>query len=321
VNSFEANHPWLAFSLRRTARLIVSLFLVGTAVFFMISLVPGDPVRAALGPNAPVSLVNERRAQLGLDKPLYQQFLDFWGHILSGRFGTSITSNLPVSQTIDQRFANTAELIGVSIVLTLVLAVLFGVLAGALTLNGRRPRTLVGFTITTSTVNTVPSFMVGILLVYVFALTLKLLPVAGSSGWQSLVLPVIALSLGPAAGLARIVRAQTEVVLNEDYMRVARSKRLPARLIYARHALPNLLTAALTIGGLLLGVLIAGSVVVETVFARAGLGTAVVQAITARDYPVVQALLLVLAAAVLIVNTLVDVLLGLIDRQSLISRS
>jgi peptide/nickel transport system permease protein len=135
------------------------------------------------------------------------------------------------------------------------------------------------------------------------------------------VLPVIALSLGPAAGLARIVRAQTEVVLNEDYMRVARSKRLPARLIYARHALPNLLTAALTIGGLLLGVLIAGSVVVETVFARAGLGTAVVQAITARDYPVVQALLLVLAAAVLIVNTLVDVLLGLIDRQSLISRS
>lgn len=321
MNSLESTHPWLAFIVRRTARLLVSLFAVGTAVFFMISLVPGDPVRAALGPDAPVSLVEQRRADLGLDDPLWQQFLDFWGRILHGDLGHSITSSISVSDTVVQRAGNSFQLIGLSIVLTLVLAVGFGMLFGALTLGGRRPRTLIGFTLASSALNTIPSFVTGILLVVVFALTLKWLPVAGSNGFAALILPAIALSLGPAAGLARIVRAQTEVVLGEDYMRVARSKRLSAWTLYARHALPNLLTAALTIGGLLLGVLIAGSVVVETVFARAGLGTAIVAAIAANDYPVVQGLLLVLAAAVLVLNTLVDVLLGIVDRQSLISRS
>lgn len=321
MNSLALTHPWLAFTLRRTIRLVVSLFVVGSVVFFMIALVPGDPVRTALGPTAPVSLVNQRRAALGLDKPLLTQYVDYWHRLLTGNLGTSITSDLPVMSVVRERVANSAELIGLSIVLTLALAVTFGMFFGALTHSGRRPRTLIGFTVTSSVLNTIPSFLFGILLVYVFAVSARLLPAAGSSGFSSLILPTIALSLGPAAGLARIVRAQTDLVLGEDYMRTARGKRLPARLIYLRHALPNLLTAALTIGGLLLGVIVAGSVVVETVFARAGLGTAIVQAIIARDYPVVQGILLVLATAVLVVNLLVDVLLGQIDRQSLITRS
>jgi len=321
VNSLETAHPWLAFGLRRAVRLVVSFFAVGTAVFFMIALVPGDPVRTALGPDAPVALVEARRAALGLDKPLWQQFLDFWGRVLSGDLGHSITSSIPVSETVAQRAMNSLQLVGLAIGLTLVLAVALGMLFGALTVNGRRPRALLWFTLGTSAVNTIPSFVTGILLVLAFALGLHWLPVAGSTGFQSLILPALALSLGPAAGLARIVRAQTEVVLGEDYIRVARGKRLPAYLLYLRHALPNLLTAALTIGGLLLGTLIAGSVVVEAVFARAGLGTAIIAGITANDYPVVQGLLLVLAAAVLVLNTLIDVLLGIVDRQSLISRS
>jgi peptide/nickel transport system permease protein len=321
MNSLEATHPWLAFVLRRTVRLLVSLFAVGSVVFFMISLVPGDPVRAALGPTAPEDLVQQRRAALGLDKPLAVQFLDYWKRLFTGQLGTSITSDRPVTQIVGERIANSAELIGIAILLTLVLAVIIGMTFGAITHNGRRPRTLIGFTVFSSALNTIPSFLIGILLVFVFAVSLKLLPVAGSTGFQSLILPAVALCLGPAAGLARIVRSQTDVVLSEDYMRVARGKRLPKRLIYLRHALPNLLTSALTIGGLLLGVLVAGSVVVETVFARAGLGTAIVQAITDRDYPLVQGVLLVLAASVLIVNLLVDVLLGLVDRQSLIGRS
>lgn len=321
MHSLEMTHPWLAFALRRTARLVVSLFAVGSVVFFMISLVPGDPVRAALGPTAPVSLVEQRRAALGLDKPLGVQFLDYWRRLFTGRLGTSISSDRPVTQIVGERIANSAQLIGVAILLTLVIAVAVGLIFGAATHNGRRPRTLIGFTVVSSGLNTIPSFLMGILLVYVFAVSLRLLPVAGSAGAASLILPAVALCLGPAAGLARIVRAQTDVVLSEDYLRVARGKRLPGRLIYLRHALPNLLTAALTIGGLLLGVLVAGSVVVESVFARAGLGTVVVQAITDRDYPLVQGVLLVLAAAVLVINTLVDVLLGLVDRQSLIGRS
>lgn len=321
MSSLESTHPWLAFALRRVIRLVVSLFAVGSAVFFMISLVPGDPVRAALGPTAPESLVEQRRAALGLNDPLAVQFIDYWHRLLTGNLGTSITSDLPVDSIVKGRVANSVQLIGLSILLTLLLAVTFGMVFGALTQSGRRPRTLIGFTVTNSILNTIPSFLFGIFLVYVFAVSLNILPVAGSSGFSSLILPTIALSLGPAAGLARIVRAQTDVVLSEDYMRVARGKRLPARLIYLRHALPNLLTAALTIGGLLLGAIVAGSVVVESVFARAGLGTAIVQAITARDYPLVQGILLVLATAVLFVNLFVDVLLGLLDRQSLISRS
>lgn len=317
----RARHPWVVFACRRTGRLAVSLAAVGSAVFFMIALVPGDPVRLALGPTAPVELVERRRAQLGLDQPVLDQFLAFWRRVLTGELGTSITSDRPVGRTIAERAGDTAALVGVAIAVTLLLAVVFGMLIGSLTHNGRRPRLLIGFTVISSALNTIPAFLLGILLVFVFAVTLRVLPVAGSAGWETLVLPSVALALGPAAGLARIVRAQTDVVLGEDYLRVARGKRLPRRLIYLRHALPNLLTAALTIGGLLLGVLVAGSVVVESVFARAGLGTAVIQAIIDRDYPVVQGILLVLAAAVLVVNLLVDLLLGLLDRQSLIGRS
>ncbi len=321
MDAFATDHPWVVFTARRIFRLLVSLFAVGSVVFFMLALVPGDPVRAALGPNAPVELVEARRHALGLDKPLPVQFLDYWGRLLTGNFGRSIASDRPVKQVLAERAANTAVLVGAAILLTLVLSVTIGVAFGALTNGGRRPRTLLGFTVGSSIINTIPSFLIGIALVYVFAVTFQVLPPAGSSGFRTLILPVIALSLGPAAGLARIVRAQTDVVLGEDYIRVARSKRLPSRLIFFRHALPNLLTAALTIGGLLLGVLVAGSVVVESVFARAGLGTAIVQGIADRDYPLVQGILLVLAAAVLVVNTLVDVILAVIDRQSLLGQT
>ncbi len=231
MHSLDTSHPWLAFALRRTARLLVSLFAVGSVVFLMISLVPGDPVRAALGPTAPVELVEQRRAALGLDKPLPVQFLEYWQRLFTGRLGTSIASDRPVTQIVGERIAGSAQLIGAAIVLTLVVAVMIGMLFGAATHNGRRPRTLVGFTVVSSGLNTIPSFLMGILLVFVFAVSLRLLPVAGSTGVESLVLPAIALSLGPAAGLARIVRAQTDVVLSEDYMRVARGKRLPKRLI------------------------------------------------------------------------------------------
>lgn len=320
MTTLDVNHPWAAFALRRTARLATSLFVVSSVVFFMIALVPGDPVRAALGPTAPIDVVNRRTAELGLDKPLLEQFAAYWHRLFTGQLGTSITSERPVRDIVLARVANSAQLILVALPLTLLLAVTIGMFLGVITHNGRRPRLLISFTVVTSALNTIPSFLFGIVLVYIFAVSLRIFPVAGSTGPSSLVLPAVALAIGPAAGLARIVRAQTDVVLSEDYMRVARSKRLPKRLIYLRHGLPNLLTAALTIGGLLFGTLIAGSVVVESVFARAGLGTAIVQAIVDRDYPVVQGVLLVLAAGVLGVNVLVDVLLGVLDRQSLIGR-
>jgi peptide/nickel transport system permease protein len=321
TTAVRRHHTWLLFLARRIGRLVVSLAVVLSLSFLLVQLIPGDPVRLALGPTAPASMVAQQRAALGLTKPLVIQYLDYWHDVLTGHLGSSIVSGQPVGQIIATSLPNTAELVGVALVFTMILGVSLGVLAGALTHYGRRPRLLLFFTSGTSILNTIPEFLVGVGLVFVFAVTLKLLPVAGATGWQSLVLPALAIAIGPTAGLARIVRVQTDVVLGQDYMRVARAKRLPTRTIYLRHALPNLLTAALTIGGLLLGTLVASSVVVENVFARPGLGTAIVQAITQHDYPVIQGVLLVLGAAVLVLNLLVDLLLSVLDPRSTLRES
>jgi peptide/nickel transport system permease protein len=321
ISAVRRQHTWLSFLARRIGRLVVSLAVVLSLSFLLIQFIPGDPVRLALGPTAPASMVAQQRAALGLTKPLGIQYLDYWHDVLTGHLGSSIVSGQSVGQIIATSLPNTAELVGVALVLTMILSVSIGVLAGALTHQGRRPRLLLFFTSATSILNTIPEFLLGVGLVFVFAVTLRLLPVAGASGWPSLVLPALAIAIGPTAGLARIVRVQTDVVLAQDYMRVARAKRLPTRIIYLRHALPNLLTAALTIGGLLLGTLVASSVVVENVFARPGLGTAIVQAITQHDYPVIQGVLLVLGAAVLVLNLLVDLLLSALDPRSTLRES
>jgi peptide/nickel transport system permease protein len=321
IIAVRRQHTWLSFLARRIGRLIISLAVVLSLSFLLIQFIPGDPVRLALGPTAPASMVAQQRAALGLTKPLGIQYLDYWHDVLTGHLGSSIVSGQSVGQIIATSLPETAELVGVALVLTMIFSVSIGVLAGALTHQGRRPRLLLFFTSATSILNTIPEFLLGVGLVFVFAVTLKLLPVAGASGWQSLVLPALAIAIGPTAGLARIVRVQTDVVLAQDYMRVARAKRLPTWIIYLRHALPNLLTAALTIGGLLLGTLVASSVVVENVFARPGLGTAIVQAITQHDYPVIQGILLVLGAAVLVLNLLVDLVLSALDPRSTLRES
>lgn len=321
TTQIRRQHTWLIFLARRIGRLIVSLAVVLSLSFLLIQFIPGDPVRLALGPTAPASMVAQQRAALGLTKPLVVQYLDYWHNVLTGHLGTSIVSGQPVEQIIATSLPETAELVGVALVFTMIFSVSIGMLAGALTARGRRPRAALAFTSATSILNTIPEYLLGVGLVFVFAVSLKLLPVAGDSGWQSLVLPALAISIAPTAGLARIVRVQTDVVLSQEYMRVARAKRLPTRLIYLRHALPNLLTAALTIGGLLLGTLVASSIVVENVFARPGLGTAIVQAITQHDYPVIQGILLVLGAAVLVLNLLVDLLLSALDPRSTLRES
>jgi peptide/nickel transport system permease protein len=312
---------WPAFIARRLQRLVIGVFVVVTLSFLIIQLVPGDPVRLALGPTAPQSLVVQQRAALGLDRPLIVQYLNYWRGVFTGNLGASIASRERVSAIISARIADTFTLVVAGLVLTLLGSVVIGVTVGGLTYHGRNPMLLAGFRFVASTLNVVPEYLYGVGLVFIFAVSFKLLPVAGSSGWQSLILPAVAISLGPMAGLSRIVRVQTEDVLAQEYIQSARSKRLPTMRIYLRHALPNLLTATLTIGGLLLGVLVASTVVVENVFARPGLGSTVVTAITQRDYPVAQGVMLVLGGAVLLVNLTVDVVLSLLDPRSLIRDS
>jgi len=317
---WTAGHPRTAFLLRRLGRLAVSLAVLVTLAFGMIHLIPGDPVRTALGPKAAPELIAARRHSLWLDQPVWRQYLHYLHGLVTGDLGTSITSNLPVSDIISARLPSTAELAGISFLVIMFGAVPIGMLAAVVTRGGRRRGTELGFTSVTGLLATVPEFLLGVGLVVAFGVTLRWFPVAGKAGPESYVLPVAALSLGSIAALARIVRSETLNVLGEEYMRTARSKELPARLLYLRHALPNMLTATLTLGGLLLAGLIGGTVLVENVFAWPGLGTIVVNSVSQQDYPVAQAIVLMLGLTVLVINTVVDLILGMLDPRSTIGR-
>jgi peptide/nickel transport system permease protein len=313
--------PWLRFAVRRTGRLLVSVWVLISAAFLMIHLIPGDPVRAALGPTAPVELVNARRAALGLNDPLWLQYLNYLKDLLSGDMRTSTVSGLPVSEVIGDRLPATLELAVYAFVLAIVVAVPVGVAMAVLTRGGRRRPAELAFTSTSAVLAVIPEFLLAVGLVYVFGVQLGWAPVAGRDGLDSYILPVLSLAVGPAAVLARIVRVEMLAVLQADYVRTARAKRLPDRLIYLRHALPNALTATITLGGLLLSALVAGTVLAENVFAWPGLGSTIVQSILAKDYPVVQGVVLVYGLGVLVVNLAVDVVLALLDPRSTIRES
>jgi peptide/nickel transport system permease protein len=311
-------NAWVRFALRRLGRLLVSVWVLVTAAFAMIHVLPGDPVRAALGTTAPPELVAARRAAMGLDDPLWLQYVHYLRNLFTGDLGTSIGSGLPVSQVIGDRLPATVQLAVAAFVVAIVLAVPLGVGMAVLTRGGRRRHGELAFTSTTVVLAAVPEFLLAVGLVYVFSVGLGWAPVAGRSGPGSYVLPVLALAVGPAAVLARIVRVETLAVLQADYIRTAKAKRLPGRRVYLGHALPNALTATLTVGGLLLSGLVAGTVLVENVFAWPGLGSTIVQSILAKDYAVVQGIVLVYGLGVLLVNLVVDIVLALLDPRSTI---
>ncbi|WP_328992800.1 ABC transporter permease [Kribbella sp. NBC_01245] len=310
--------PWLSFAVRRLSRFVASLAVLVTAAFLMIHLVPGDPVRAALGMNAPVEVVNARREALGLNDSLPVQYWHYIQGLFSGELGTSMGSNEAVSKVISDRLPATLQLAVLAFVVVVVIAVPVGVLMAVLTRGGRRRGGELAFATTSVIIAAVPEFLVAVALVYVFAVSLGWFPVAGASGPGSFTLPVLALAIGPAAVLARIVRVEMLGVLSHDFIRTARAKRLRPRLVYTRHALPNALTATLTLGGLLLSALVAGTVLVENVFAWPGLGTKIVASILEKDYPLVQGIVLVYGVGVLLVNLVVDVLLAVLDPRSTI---
>jgi peptide/nickel transport system permease protein len=306
------------FGLRRGGRLLVSLWVLVTASFAMIHLIPGDPVRGALGPTAPAALVEARRHALGLDDPITTQYLHYLKGLFTGDLGTSLSSQLPVADVVAQRLPATLLLAVFAFLAAVVVAIPLGVAMGVLTRRGHGRRTELAFTTTSIVVATVPDFLIGVGLVYLFGIRLGWLPVAGNDTASAYLLPVISLAIGPAAILARIVRVEMVGVLEADFVRTARAKRLPARTVYLGHALPNAVTAALTLGGLLLSAMVAGTVLVENVFAWPGLGSTIVQSILTKDYPVVQAIVLVYGAGVLLVNVVVDVALALLDPRSTI---
>jgi peptide/nickel transport system permease protein len=312
-------HPWLAFAARRTVRFLVSLLVLVTATFAMVHLVPGDPVRAALGPSAPQHEVERARAAQGLDRPLPRQYVDYLANVAGGDLGVSISSRQSVRDVLADRLPATLVVALPAAVLTLLAGVPLGLVAGMPRRRRRPPGADAAFTALTTFFVVVPAFLLAVGLVYVFGVTLGWLPVAGRGGASSYVLPILCLAVGPAAMIARLVRAETQAAADEDYVRAARSKGLARRTIYFKHVMPNVLTAALTVSGVLLGSLIAGTVVVESVFAWPGIGATIVTAITGKDYALVQGIVLVYGAVILVVNLLVDVALAALDPRSTIA--
>jgi len=298
-----------AYILKRLALAVPALIGVSIVVFSMSHLVPGDPVAIMLGERATSADMARLRSQLGLDRPLYIQYAEFVGRAVKGDLGTSIRSGRPVLQEIAEQFPATLALTLAAVVV----AAVTGVLAGSLSATsshqfiGGVVMILVMLGIST------PTFFSGLLLIIVFSLYLSWLPVATGSGLAPLILPSIALAAPAAAVLARVTRSSMLEELRKDYVRTAYSKGLRLESVVVRHVWKNAMIPIVTILGLQFGGLMAGAVIVESVFARPGLGRYTVNAINARDFPQIQGTVLVVAVAYLLVNLLVDVLYAALD--------
>jgi glutathione transport system permease protein len=298
-----------AYFLKRLLGLLPTLLIVAVLVFLFVHLLPGDPARLAAGVDADAQTVELVRKDLGLDKPLPRQFVDFFGHMLRGDFGQSLRSKRPVSAEIAERFLPTLLLTLASMVWAVVFGMAIGI-ASAVYRN-RWPDRL-GMTLAVSGIS-FPAFALGMLLMQIFSVYLGWLPTVGADSWRHYILPSITLGAGVAAVMARFTRASFIEVVHEDFVRTARAKGLNERLVIFKHCLRNALIPVVTMMGLQFGFLLGGSIVVETVFNWPGVGRLLVDAVNARDYPVIQALVLLFSLEFILINLVVDVLYGFIN--------
>ena len=301
------------YILSRIAQLGVVLFLVSLIIFSIMHALPGDPVQLMLSGAESGSVTPERqeelRALLGLNDPLPVQYFRFLRGAVTGDLGTSVRLRSPVLDLIVNRLGSTLALSLGGILFAIVIGVSAGMLAALR--QGTWIDTLSMFLAYLGV--SMPLFWLGLLLILVFSLQLGWFPPAGQEGVRSLVLPSLSLGLISAGVIARLTRASLVEVLVEDYMRTARAKGLPKRIIYFRHALRNAFLPVLTILGLQFGAMLAGAIVTETVFSRPGLGRLVVSAILWQDYPLVQGIVLFMAAMYVVVNLLVDIVAACMD--------
>jgi len=294
---------------RRLLLLVPTVLGVLTLVFFLVHLIPGDPVELMLGETASRADLSQLRADLGLDRPLGEQYARFLGGLAHGDLGRSFFYRKPVFAVIGGALPATALLAAAAMAVALLIALPIGIIAAVRrdTLTDRMA--MVGSLLGVS----MPNFWLGPLLIILFSFRLGWLPVSGKEGAASLILPASTLGTALAAILARMTRASMLDVLGEDYLRTARAKGVGPVTVVVRHALRNALLPVVTIVGLQFGALLSGAVITENVFAWPGVGTLLIQAITARDYPLVQGCVLVIALCYVFVNFLTDVLYALID--------
>ena len=297
------------YLIKRLLGLLPTLLIVAVLVFLFVHLLPGDPARLAAGPDAGPETVELVRRDLGLDLPIPQQFVRFFGNALQGDFGLSIRSKRPVGTEIAERFAPTFWLtiaaMGWSVLLGLVLGVVSAVW------RNRWPDR-VGMSLAVSGIS-FPSFALGMLLMQLFSVQLGWLPTVGADSWRHYILPSLTLGAGVAAVMARFTRSSFIDILKEDYVRTARAKGLSETVVVVKHALRNALIPVVTMMGLQFGFLLGGSIVVEVVFNWPGMGRLLVDAVEMRDYPVIQALVLLFSLEFILINLAVDLLYAVIN--------
>jgi peptide/nickel transport system permease protein len=299
----------LTYIFRRILISIPVLWGVLTLVFASVHLIPGDPAEVMLSGRGHPADIQALRHQLGLDRPILTQYWDFLTHACRLDFGSSIVSHQPVMQEIWDRFPYTAELA----VSAMVLATIFGVLSGMFA--AMHDRRLSGTAVTSLAVLgiSIPDFWLGTMLAVIFGVDLGWLPVAGTGGPANLVLPAVTLATVATATLTRLVRASIVDILSREYVRTARAKGLPGRMVLYKHIMRNSLIPVVTIFGLNLGGLLGGAVILENVFAWPGLGTLAVTAVTNRDFPLIQGTTFFFAVILIGANLLVDLSYAFLD--------
>ncbi len=300
----------LTYILKRLLALIPVLVGVSLLVFASLYLTPGDPLSAVLG-EAVVSKeqADQLRAQYGFDDPFYVQYARFAGRALQGDLGRSLRYNQPVLTQIQSQLPATLKLTLAAMAFAIVFGVSLGVLAAIY------HNTWIDFLAMLLALGgiSIPTFWSGLILLLVFSLELGWLPATGTDGWQRLLMPAFALGYGAAAIIARLTRSSMLEVLRQSYVNTARAKGLPGRTVILRHTLKNALIPVITMIGLQFGNLLAGAVVVETVFSRQGMGRLLVDAILSKDFPTVQGTVLFVAVIYVLINLLVDLSYALVD--------
>ncbi|MBO1113452.1 glutathione ABC transporter permease GsiC [Bordetella petrii] len=299
----------LNYFLKRLLGLAPTLLIVAVLVFLFVHMLPGDPARLAAGQDADLETVQLVRKELGLDKPLPEQFVRFFTNIVQGDLGTSIRTRRPVSVEIGERFMPTLLLTLVSMAWSVVFGMAIGITSAVF--RNRWPDRL-GMTLAVSGIS-FPAFALGMLLMQIFSVDLGWLPTVGANSWQHYILPSITLGAAVAAVMARFTRASFVEVIQEDFVRTARAKGLRERIVIVKHCLRNALIPVVTMMGLQFGFLLGGSIVVEAVFNWPGLGRLLVDSVNMRDYPVIQALVLLFSLEFILINLVVDMLYGFIN--------
>ena len=302
----------LKFVLKRILVMIPVLLGVTFIIFTINRITPGDPVVAMLGSNYTQEQYEAKQAELGLDKPFFEQFYDYIkGIVTEFDLGTSYQTKRPVTKEIGERFWNTLLLGVIGCIITVIIGIPTGVLSAT------KQYSLLDYSVTVGSLvfASMPNFWLALMMILLFSLQLGWFPssCANLSNWRAWVMPALAIGLSPIASISRMTRSSMLEVVRQDYIRTARAKGLAENVVIRRHALRNALIPVVTVVGMQVGMIIGGSVVVETIFSFPGIGMLMMNAINNKNYPVIQGCVLLLAGSICIINLLVDIIYGFID--------